>query len=230
MRDVRSLPPAEVAIASILAPGLWALQTRSWRRPKLPLRSNRQTEHRVLAGPLGRSIAEASDGDAARQSSFDGSLHELGREERERDRHIDLSNAAFVAGSDLLDTHGASNNLIKPTPAARDRCDECDAGLGANRSTVVRRNGSRDDDIASPFHWRLLPWDAQDKSIMVHRVWRSIGCLLCLQLDRQLVRLHLNSDDVVADEVAVFTFCGIPNMLADGGSAESLSLTPRPLP
>ena len=32
MRDVRSLPPAEVAIASILASGLWALQTRSWRR------------------------------------------------------------------------------------------------------------------------------------------------------------------------------------------------------
>src|SRR5260221_3649044 len=31
MRDVRSLPPAEVAIASILAAGLWALQTRSWR-------------------------------------------------------------------------------------------------------------------------------------------------------------------------------------------------------
>src|SRR5947209_8152664 len=29
--DVRSLPPAEVAIASILAAGLWALQTRSWR-------------------------------------------------------------------------------------------------------------------------------------------------------------------------------------------------------
>jgi hypothetical protein len=31
-RDVRSLPPVEVAIASILPPGLWALQTRSWRR------------------------------------------------------------------------------------------------------------------------------------------------------------------------------------------------------
>src|SRR5258708_31423923 len=29
--DVRSLPLAEVAIASILAAGLWALQTRSWR-------------------------------------------------------------------------------------------------------------------------------------------------------------------------------------------------------
>ena len=32
---VRSLPPAEVAIASILAPGLWARQTRSWRRPRV---------------------------------------------------------------------------------------------------------------------------------------------------------------------------------------------------
>jgi hypothetical protein len=73
MRDVRSLPPAEVAIASILAAGLWALQTRSWRRTELHVKnrddrpgSNRQTEHRVLAGPLGRSIAQASDADAAR--------------------------------------------------------------------------------------------------------------------------------------------------------------------
>jgi len=73
-----------------------------------------------LAGPLGRSIAQASDADAARQSSFDGSLHEIGREERERDRHIDLSNAAFVAGSNLLDTgHGASNNLINGAAPAK---------------------------------------------------------------------------------------------------------------
>src|SRR5213079_2184808 len=102
-----------------------------------------------------------------------------------------------------------------PTPAARDRCDECGAGLGANRSTVVRRHGSGHDDIASPFHWRLLPWDAQNKSIMVHRVWRITGCLLCLQLDRQLVRVHLDSDDVVADEVSASTFCVLPEMLAD---------------
>src|SRR5258708_29337021 len=125
MRDVRSLPPAEVAIASILAPGLWALQTRSWRRPKLPLRSNRQTKHRVLARPLGRSIAEASDADAARQSSFDGSLHEVGREERDRDRHIDLSDVAFVPGTNLLDPGpGASANLINPSTAPPDHCDQ----------------------------------------------------------------------------------------------------------
>jgi hypothetical protein len=30
---VRSLPPVEGAIAPIVAPSLWALQTRSWRRP-----------------------------------------------------------------------------------------------------------------------------------------------------------------------------------------------------
>src|SRR5258708_26527980 len=104
---------------------------------------------------------------------FDGGLHEVGREERERDRHIDLSNAAFVTRSNLLDTgHGASNNLIKPTPATGDRCDECGAGLGANGSTVVRRHASRHDDIASPLHWRLLPRDAQHKSLMFHLVRR----------------------------------------------------------
>ena len=67
------------------------------------MNTDRQTEHRVLAGPLGRSIAETRDADPARQSPLDGSLHELGGEERERDRQIDLSNAAFVPRSDLLE-------------------------------------------------------------------------------------------------------------------------------
>ena len=75
-----------------------------------------------MAGPLGRNIAETTDANAARQSSFDGSVHEFGREERERDRHIDLSNAAFVSCSNLLDAgDGAGNDLIKPTPATRGR-------------------------------------------------------------------------------------------------------------
>src|SRR5439155_19648793 len=41
MPDVQSLSPAEVAIASILAAGLWALQTRSWRRPELRMKTAR---------------------------------------------------------------------------------------------------------------------------------------------------------------------------------------------
>src|SRR5262249_46016296 len=95
------------------------------QNPGDPSGSNRVTEHSILARPLGRSIAQASDADAARQSSLDGCPHEFGREERERDRHVDLSNAAFVARSDLLDTgDGAGNDLIKPTSATRNRCDE----------------------------------------------------------------------------------------------------------
>src|SRR2546429_8742611 len=39
--DVRSLPLAEVARASILAAGLWALQTRSWRATELHMKSAR---------------------------------------------------------------------------------------------------------------------------------------------------------------------------------------------
>src|SRR5262249_57820730 len=86
------------------------------------------------------TIAETTDANAARQSSFDGSLHEFGREKRERDRHIDLSNAAFVACSNLLDTgYSAGNDLVKPAPTTRDRRDERSAGFGANGSTVVRR-------------------------------------------------------------------------------------------
>ena len=62
---------------------------------------------------------------------------------------------------------------------------------------------------------------------MVLRVRRIAGCLLCLQLDRQLIRLDLNADDVVADEVAIFTLCGIPKMLADGACDERLDLGRR---
>ena len=68
--------------------------------------------------------------------------------------------------------------------------------------------------------------DAQNKSIIIHRVGRIAGCLW-LELDRQLVRLDLNADNVVADEVSVITFCGILDMLADGGCDESLDLGRR---
>src|SRR6266480_5801922 len=171
--------------------------------------SDPQTEHRVLARPLGWSIAQTRDADPARQSPLDGSLHEFGREEGERDCHIDLSNAAFLARSNVLDTGvGAGNNLIKPTPAACYRCDERRAGLGAYRSTVVWRRGGRHDDFASPLHWRLFPGDAHDGSLIVHGVGRIAGCR-CLQLDDQLIRFDLDANDVLADEVSISTLCGI---------------------
>jgi hypothetical protein len=69
-----------------------------------------------LARPLGRSIAQTRDADPARQSPLDGSLHEFGREEGERDCHIDLPKAAFVPRGNLLDSgDGAGNDLGRST-------------------------------------------------------------------------------------------------------------------
>ncbi len=178
---------------------------------------SRQTEHRILAAPLVRSIAETSDTDAPRQSSFDGSLHQFRREESQRDRHIDLSNAAFVARSNLLGTRdGAGNDLIKPMPATCDRCDERGASLSTNGSTVVRRHGRRRDDVASSLHVRLPPWDAQTPVSSSAR----LSLLRWFELDRQLVRLHLDADDMGTDEVSVSSWCRILEVLADGTSNE----------
>jgi len=128
-----------------------------------------------LARPLGRGIAQTHDADTTRQSPLDRSLREFGREEGGRYCHIDLSNAAFVTRSDVLDTgDGADNDLIKPMPAAPDRRDERGAGLGAYRSTVVSRRGGRHDDFASPFHWCLF-----------HRM-RMVGRPLSAALGRPL--------------------------------------------
>src|SRR2546429_8830795 len=76
----------------------------------------------------------------------------------------------------------AESFAFKPTPAARYRYDERSAGLGAYRSTVVWRHGSRHDDFASPFHWCLLPREAHNASLIVRDVGQIVACI-CLQLD-----------------------------------------------
>jgi hypothetical protein len=40
------------------------------------------------------------------------------------------------------------------------------------------------------------------------------------ELDRQLVRLHLDADDMGTDEVSVSSWCRILEVLADGTSNE----------
>ena len=104
-----------------------------------------------MAGPLGRSIAETSDADTPGQSSFDGRLHQPRCEERQRNRHIDLANATLFTRSNLLDTDGTGNDLIKPTTAACDRCDKRGAGLSADRASVPGRCRLGHDDLAPPF-------------------------------------------------------------------------------
>src|SRR5262249_36074820 len=124
----------------------------------------------------------------------------------------------FLPGSNLLDTgDGAGNELIKPTPATRDRCDECRAGFGTNRSKVMWRPRDRHNDLAPSLHRRLPPWDAQNRSIVVDRVAKAAGCFLRLELNRQLVRLQLDPHDMIADKLSVITFCGLHEMLAHSG-------------
>src|SRR5258708_36164499 len=65
-----------------------------------------QSEGFELSAPFRGSVAESLDTKAAGQTTFDRGFDEVRREERERDRHIDLTHAAFLAGGDLLDVSG----------------------------------------------------------------------------------------------------------------------------
>jgi hypothetical protein len=57
----------------------------------------------ILCDPGGRRIAKPLDTDAAGQATFYGCFDKIGGEEGQRDRHIDLPNAAFLAGAKLSD-------------------------------------------------------------------------------------------------------------------------------
>jgi hypothetical protein len=84
----------------------------------------RQAEHRVLAGPLDRRISQTLDANPARQSTFDGCAHEIGREEGQRYRHIDLTYAAPFAFGDAVDISCCIiDKFLEPTASARDRGD-----------------------------------------------------------------------------------------------------------
>src|SRR5213592_4581185 len=90
MRDVRSLPPAEVAIASVLAAGLWALQTRSWRRTELHVKNRDDRpglEARVERLDLASARLLVDDVDLVKETCADehGALVALAQRTRIRD-------------------------------------------------------------------------------------------------------------------------------------------------
>jgi len=73
---------------------------------QLPSLLRIQSEGFELSTPFRGSVAEPLDTDAAGQTAFDCCFDEIRCEERERDGHIDLSYAAFLACGDLLDVSG----------------------------------------------------------------------------------------------------------------------------
>jgi hypothetical protein len=58
--------------------------------------SSNESEHIVLARPLGRHVGKPRYANAAGQPALDRGLDELGGEEGERDRHVDISLVAAV--------------------------------------------------------------------------------------------------------------------------------------
>ena len=62
-----------------------------------------ESERLELSAPFGRRIAEPLDADAAGQATLHPCFDKIGSEEGERDGHIDLPNAAFLACAKLSD-------------------------------------------------------------------------------------------------------------------------------
>ena len=82
----------------------------------------RKPEHLVLAGPFGRQVGEADYSHAMRKPSFDRRLDEIGREEGERDRHVDLADAAAIARRDAFRIRRrVGDELIEPAASAGNR-------------------------------------------------------------------------------------------------------------
>lgn len=93
-----------------------------------------QPQRCELLAPFGRGVTETFHADAPRKTPVDSRLDQTGREERQRDGHIDVTNAAFFASSDLLGSeHYSGDDLILPPAPPRDRCNKFRPLLGADR-------------------------------------------------------------------------------------------------
>jgi len=100
-----------------------------------------KAKHLVLLGPCGGQVGEAGNAHAMRKSTFNRRFDEIGREERKRDRHIDLAHAAFLACCDMLYVgYRARDELIEPTTAACDCVDQSHPPLDPSRTNFVLMN------------------------------------------------------------------------------------------
>jgi hypothetical protein len=85
-----------------------------------------ESERLELPAPLCWRIAEPLEVDALGQAAFYGDIDRLGSKEGERDRHIDLPNAALFRDADFLDCSQSTRQSI--------RCDGIVAALVATPS------------------------------------------------------------------------------------------------
>ena len=134
-----------------------------------------ESQRLELLRPFGRRIAESLDADATGQASFDRCLDKVGREEGERDGHIDLPDAALLADADFLDCrHSTGDDIVEPLAAFGDGVHQACASLELLRLDVPPGRVMGQQDPARSFGWRLLPGDGD------RRIIRAIGFVVCM--------------------------------------------------
>jgi hypothetical protein len=85
---------------------------------------SRKAKHLVLLGPFGGQVGEAGNAHTMRKSTVNRRFDEIGREERKRDRHIDLADAAPLAFRNCFGgSYPVSCKFIEPTASAGDSGD-----------------------------------------------------------------------------------------------------------
>jgi hypothetical protein len=78
-----------------------------------------KAKHLVLLGPCGGQVGEAGNAHAMRKSTVNRRFDEIGREERKRDRHVDLADAAPLALRNCFRSgYPVSCEFIEPTASA----------------------------------------------------------------------------------------------------------------
>jgi hypothetical protein len=117
-----------------------------------------ESERLKLPAPFGRRIAEPFDADAAGEATFYGRFDKIGGEEGERDGHVDLPDAAFLAIAELCDrSHPTGDHIIQPATPSRDGADQARPALELFRADVASRCIVREQDLTGFFGGWFLP-------------------------------------------------------------------------
>src|ERR1700733_10583522 len=105
-----------------------------------------------LLAPFGRRIAEPFDANAAGQAALKGGLDKVGCEEGERDRYVDLPDAALLPEADFLDGgYSTGDDVVEPLAAFGDNAHEACPALELLRLDFPPRRIMRQQDPARSF-------------------------------------------------------------------------------
>ena len=101
--------------------------------------------------PLDWRIAQSGDADPTGESTFNGRLHKIGRNEGKRYCHVDLAYAAPFALRDAFDAGFCIiDKLVEPPASPGDRRDQGRARFRADGTSVLGIEGVRQKDLTAP--------------------------------------------------------------------------------